>query len=182
MRPRPWLVLLCALAAPLALAADFRFATVLLSQVDDQLSMDADIIYQLNDTTTEALDNGVPLTFVTHIEIRDTGAWIWQADLVDRRLRSTLRYHPLSGLYQLQQLDSGQSLQFATRQAAIAALGRIRGLALLPSDQLISGKTYRVRLDTYLDLEALPLPLRPLAVLTPSWHLDSESWERPLTP
>lgn len=179
---RRWLAIVGLLIAPLALAADFRFTTVMLSQVDGQVSMDADVLYELNDTATEALDNGVPLTFVTHIEIRDRDAWIWQDDLVDRRLRATLRYHPLSGLYQLQQLDSGQTQQFATRQAAIGALGRIRGLALIPSDRLAPGHTYQVRLDTYLDLEALPLPLRPLAVLTPSWHLESEPWEQPLTP
>lgn len=179
---RHWLALIALLLANPALAADFRFASVSLSQADGYLSMDADIHYALNDTATEALENGVPLTFVTHIEIRDSDAWIWASDLVDRRLRATLRYHPLSGLYQLQQLDSGQTQQFATRQAAIAALGRIRGLALVTSDRLTAGHSYRVRLDTYLDLEALPLPLRPLAVLTPSWHLESEPWEQQLTP
>lgn len=164
------------------LAADFRFATVLLSRVDGQLTLDADVVYQLNDTTAEALANGVPLTFVIHVEVRDAGAWIWRPDLVDRRLRTTLRYHPLSGLYQLRRVETDQVEQFATRAAAIAALGTIRGLALLPADQLQAGKAYKVRLDTYLDLEALPMPLRPLAILTPSWHLGSEPWVRPLTP
>jgi len=182
MRARHPLLLALLLAAGTLLAGDFRFGTVMLSQVDNQLVIDADIHYQLNDTTSEALANGVPLTFVTHIEVRDADAWIWQNDLVDRRLRSTLRYHPLSGLYQLHQLDSDHSQQFATREAAMQALGTIRGLALLPVSQLRSGSSYRVRMDTYLDLEALPLPLRPLAVLTPSWHLESEQWERPLTP
>jgi hypothetical protein len=102
--------------------------------------------------------------------------------LVDRRLRSTLRYHPLSGLYQLHQLDSDHVQQFATREAAVQALGTLRDLALLPLRQLTPGRSYEVRLETYLDLEALPLPLRPLAMLTPSWHLESEPWESPLTP
>lgn len=182
MTARRLVLPLLLLFSSLATADDFRFATVLLSEVDNQLSMDADIIYQLNDTTTEALANGVPLTFITHIEVRDADAWIWQDDLVDRRLRSVLSYHPLSDLYQLRQIESGNSEQFATRAAAITALGTLRGLALLPSNRLKHGKTYTVRLETYLDLEALPLPLRPLAVLTPSWHLGSDPWVRPLTP
>jgi hypothetical protein len=182
LRVRVLTLLLLSLLGTAALAADFRFATVMLSQVDNNVVLDADIQYALNDTTSEALDNGVPLTFVTHIEVRDADAWIWQGDLVDRRLRSTLRYHPLSGLYQLHQLDSDRIEQFATRAAAIQALGTIRGLALLPTSRLKRGTSYKVRLNTYLDLEALPLPLRPLAVLTPSWHLESDQWERPLTP
>jgi hypothetical protein len=172
------LIALCGLAH----GADFRFDTVTLSQRGGQLMVDADIQYALNDTAAEALANGVPLTFVIHVEVRDASAWIWQKDRVDRRLRSTLSYHPLSGLYQLEQLDSGRGQQFATREAAIKALGTLRDMALLPMSQLTPGETYRVRLATYLDLEALPLPLRPLAVLTPSWHLGSESWESTLTP
>lgn len=182
MNTRLGTALLLMLAWTAALAADFRFGTVMLSRLDDQLVIDADVHYALNETTAEALNNGVPLTFVIHVEIRDADAWIWQADLVDRRLRSTLRYHPLSGLYQLHQLDSDHVQQFATYKAAIEALGTVRGMALLPVSELTPGNTYEVRLATYLDLEALPLPLRPLAVLTPSWHLKSESWERPLTP
>jgi hypothetical protein len=163
-------------------AAEFSFSSVLLSELDSHLAIDADIRYQLSDEADEALQNGVPLTFVTHIEIRDDAAWIWQADLVDRRLRSTLTYHALSGLYELRQLDGGQTQQFATRETALRALGELRALKLVPSNALRKGATYTVRLDTYLDLEALPLTLRPLAHLTPAWHLESDSWERPLTP
>lgn len=180
--PLRLLLLLCALLPVPAQAADFQFSKVQLSPQGQQLVLDADIQYPLNDTAAEALANGVPLTFVIHVEVRAANAWIWQADLLDRRLRSTLRYHPLSGLYELHQLDSDHVQQFATREAAIAALGTLRGMALLPLSQLEQGAGYRVRLATYLDLEALPLPLRPLALLTPSWHLESEPWESRLTP
>jgi hypothetical protein len=163
-------------------AADFSFSRVLLSELDGQLTLDADISYALSDEAQEALQNGVPLTFVTHIEIRDNAAWIWQPDLIERRLRSTLTYHPLSALYELHQLDSGDTQQFATRDAALRALGELRALQLIPSSELRRGASYTVRLDTYLDLEALPLTLRPLAHLTPAWHLDSDPWEQSLTP
>jgi len=34
---------------------------------------------------------------------------------------------------------------------------------------------------TALEIEALPLPLRPVAYLTPQWHLSSGWFEWPLT-
>lgn len=176
------LSLLLMLACSAVRAGEFSVGDVLLSEVDAYLTIDANLHYRLSDKAEEALNNGVPLTFVTHIEIRDDDVWIWQPDLVDRRLRSTLTFHALSGLYEVHQLDSGFSQQFATRDAALQALGEIRGLRLIPSSELRKGATYTVRLDTYLDLEALPLTLRPLAHLTPAWHLESDPWERPLTP
>ena len=36
---------------------------------------------------------------------------------------------------------------------------------------------YLVRVDVKLDIEALPLPLRPVAYLKPSWDLTS-GWSR----
>ena len=39
-------------------------------------------------------------------EVREKGAWIWEKDLVEMRLRSLVRYHPLSGLYELHNIDS----------------------------------------------------------------------------
>ena len=176
------LALLLLLASTAALADDFRFLRVQLGEIDGQLTISADIDYPLNDTTLEALENGVPLTFVTHIEIRASDAWIWQPDLIDLRLRSTLGYHPLSALYELHQLDTDRVQQFATREAALRALGELRDLAIVSRSELEPGKEYRVRMDTYLDLEALPLPLRPLAHLTPSWHLESDTWKSTLTP
>lgn len=186
MTTRPWsrllgLLLLIGLCQT-ALAGDFVFKRVLLYGQDGQFLLDADIDYKLNDTTLEALQNGVPLTFVTHVEVREAGAWIWEEDLVDLRLRSQVRYHPLSGLYELTDIDSGASHTFATRSALLSALGEIRGLELMPDTKLRPGKAYRIRLETYLDIESLPLPLRPLAHMSPSWHLGSDEWERLLTP
>lgn len=177
------LCLLCSIGADrFALADDFSFARVMLSSDDAHVLLDADIRYPLNDTALEALENGVPLTFVTHIEVRESGAWIWEQDMAELHMRSQIRFHPLSGLYELHNIDSDSSQNFATREALLSALGEIRTLPLIAEDRLQKGTRYNVRIKTYLDIEALPLPLRPMAHVTPSWHLESESWEAQLTP
>lgn len=177
------LCLVCALGLPGQLFADdFQFERVSLDSGGEFVLLDAHIGYRLNETALEALENGVPLTFVIHIEVREQGAWIWEEDLVELRLRNQVRFHPLSGLYELHDIGNNSRQNFATRNALLSALGEIRALPLVAKAQLQPDTRYNVRIHTYLDIEALPLPLRPLAHVTPSWHLDSDTWEQRLKP
>lgn len=136
--------------------------------------MDADILYQFSDEALEALENGVPLTLEVHIQLRREGAWIWESDLLDVRLRYRLLHQALHGLYQVSDLANGTQQYFATRKAALTALGRIRDVQLISVEKLQRGERYKLSLRSSLDIEALPLPLRPLAYLSPAWNLSSE--------
>jgi hypothetical protein len=66
---------------------------------------------------------------------------------------------------------------FATREAALRFMGRISDFAIIDRGSLDLKKEYRVRLEAYLDVESLPLPLRPKAYLSGDWHLEAEPWE-----
>ena len=61
--------------------------------------------------------------------------------------------------------------------AAIAALGEIEDLWLLEQERLEPDENYLLKVKVSLDIEALPLPLRPVAYLKPSWDLSS-GWSR----
>lgn len=167
----------------LAWAAYLEFSQVTLTLGEDgRIYLDAQIKYQLTPAVSEALENGVPLTFVTHVQMRATDAWIWQKDVAEYRLRSQLRYRPLSGLYAVRSLDTGDEQVFATREAALRFMGRIRDFALIERKRLDLGKEYEVTLEAYLDIEALPLPLRPRAYLSRDWHLSAEPWTWQIRP
>lgn len=156
-----------------ARAADFAVERASTRLVEGVYVLDAQIDYRLSQTAIEALDNGVPLTMEVHVQVRDEGAWIWEADEAEYRLRDVIRYHALSGLYEVVNLDSDRRRNFVTRDAALAALGEINGLKLIKAKRLDPHESYRVELKAELDIEALPLPLRPLAYLSPSWKLSS---------
>ncbi|MGD2082388.1 MAG: DUF4390 domain-containing protein [Chromatiales bacterium] len=140
--------------------------------------LDAEIDYRLSDTAIEALDNGVPLTMEVHLQVRGKHAWIWQSDAAEYRLRNVIRYHALSGLYEVTGLASDTRRNFVSRDAALGALGEIDDFPLIERDRLEPDETYEVALKAELDIEALPLPLRPLAYLSSAWKLSSEwtSW------
>jgi hypothetical protein len=144
--------------------------------------LDVQVDYGFSETALEALDNGVPLTLEMQVQVRRKGAWIWESNLVERRQLYTIRYRSLPELYQVARLPEGPKQSFVTRAAAISALGEIHDLPLLDKSRLDPDESYLVRVQVSLDVEALPLPLRPVAYLKPSWDLSS-GWSRwPLEP
>lgn len=174
-------LLLIAQVAAWADGVEFRRVALTLSE-DERILLDAEIRYTLNETVSEALDNGVPLTFLTHVQMRRAGSWIWESDVVDHRLLTVLRYRPLSGLYELRDRHGKNKLSFATRDAALSALGRIVAMPIVERSELRLDQDYMVTLEVNLDIESLPLPLRPMAYLNDDWSIASEPWEWRLRP
>ena len=173
MIARCWLCLVILLPAPV-LAAEFHVTRLNTQLRDGVYEMDAEIDFEFSDKALEALQNGVPLTLQVHIQLRREGAWVWEKDQLDVRLRYRIRYQSLPAVYQVVDLQSNTKQSFVTRVAALEALGEISGLPLVSEDRLQPDRDYLLSLYTELDIEALPLPLRPLAYLTPSWNLSSE--------
>jgi hypothetical protein len=116
-----------------------------------------------------------------HIQVRRADGWIWETSLVDARLRYRILYKPLSGRYLVSQLPAGAGRTYITREAALAALGEMRGLDLVSAKRLEPGEDYEVHIRASLDIEELPLPLRPMAYLRPSWKQSSDWTKWPLT-
>ena len=172
-----WSAVLVLLVAAAAAAAEFTITKAAARLQVGTYLVDAAIDYRFSEVVLEALENGVPLTVELHVEVRREGAWVWEADAVDRRLRSQIRYSPLLGTYQVTHLESGAKRSFATRDAALSALGEIKDLAVVRADALKPGENYRVDMQAALDIESLPLPLRPRAYLSGDWNLSSE-WSR----
>jgi hypothetical protein len=172
---------LLALAVPAA-AGGFRVESAETRLDDKTYILNARIAYGFSDLALEALDNGVPLTIELHIQVRPSDAWIWDDNLLDRRLRYAIRYKPLSERYLVSQLPGEGGRSFVTRDSAIAALGEIKGVPLIDAAGLDPKVAYDVEIKAELDIEQLPLPLRPLAYLRPGWKLSTGWTKWPLEP
>ncbi len=144
--------------------------------------LDFDIDFTFSEQALEALENGVPLTIMVHIQLRAADAWIWNDSLVDARLRYAIRYKPLSERYEVYRLPGTRGRSFVSREAAIAALGEFRNLDLVSASALDPEADYEVHIKAELDIEELPLPLRPIAYLRPAWDLESPWSTWPLKP
>jgi hypothetical protein len=137
--------------------------------------LNADIDYRFSEPAIEALRHGVPLTLVVHLKIkRHRRYWLDETVLAEtRRLR--IRYHPLARSFQIVYEDNGITENFAGLTTLLEQMGTIRDWSVPGAERLEKGQEYRASLAVSLDIEALPLPLRPIAYISPSWYLGS-SW------
>lgn len=158
----------------LSQASDFKISNQTCRSQDNAFVLDADIDFDFSDKAIEALLNGVPLTLEIHLQVRRKGAWLWEKDLLDSRIRYQIRYHPLASVYQVIDLQNNAQQSFVTREVAISSLGDIRGLPVILHSQLEKGKIYKIGLRATLDVDSLPLPLRTMAYLSPDWNLSSK--------
>lgn len=189
-RPRvgPWLLALWALGLFLCLPASAQARDAfLIKEVKTRLEegifvLDADIEFRFSPEALEALDNGVPLTIVLHFQVRSADAWIWEDSAADLRLHYAVRYKPLSERYEVYRLPGDRGRSFVSREAAIAALGELRGLQVVAAARLDPDTQYQLHMKAELDIEELPLPLRPMAYLRSAWKLGSSWTKWPLTP
>ncbi len=169
-----WFLAWLLLAPALSQAAEFQITNHTCRSLDEAFVMDASIDFDFSNKALEALQNGVPLTLEVHLQVRRKGAWLWEKDLLDYKMRYQIRYHALASVYQVIDLQSSTKQSFVTREVAISALGDIQGLPVIGRSRLDKGKTYNIELRASLDLDSLPLPLRPMAYISPDWNLSSE--------
>lgn len=181
-----WLSALLLTLVPLSPAAASPGFVVVDAQtrlVEGVYLLDADVEYRFSPDALEALDNGVPLTLVLDIEVERKRPWWWyDAEVATLEQRFEIHYHALSDQYLLRNLNSGALYAFPTLASTLDSVGTIEALPLLDANLTEPDATYEVALRARLDIEALPLPLRPLAYVTPAWRLSSDWTACALTP
>jgi len=174
------LALLCVFG--LAHGSGITFKAVSVGVDDGVVLLDIAEQFELSDKMLEALENGVPLSFVTYINMQRQRGLMWNKDMVELEVEKVLSYHPLSSQYRVDNLHTDTRQMFATRDAALRALGETRDLPLIEEQRLKPSRLYLIDVQTRHEINALPLPLRPMAYVSPSWHLSSKVWEWQLKP
>lgn len=155
-------------------ADDFEIRPLQIRLQDEVYVLDATARYRLNGTVLEALEHGVPLTMVLRLQVLRKEAWFWEQDEVDVHYYRVLSFHALTGLYEVFDQQQGRSQSFVTRDLAISAMGDFQGLPVISVRQVKKGVSYLLELHAQLDIESLPLTLRPQAYLTKDWNLSSD--------
>jgi hypothetical protein len=152
-------------------------AELLRDESGKEYVLDADIDYRFSEPAIDALRNGVSLGLVLHLTIKQESGWWWEGALLDEKISYRICYHSLSKLYQIIYENNDLPRNFVSFNALLETMGSIRGLPMLQSSLLLQGERYRASLTVGLDIESLPLPLRPVAYVTPAWHLASPQYK-----
>lgn len=162
-----------ALAAPAARAGEIRFVEVQGRFADDAYVVSADLELMLGEDVLEALENGVPLEFVFDLRVVHPRRFLWDREILSLRRHRRIERHALADKYVVTDETTDKRAVFGSRGDALAALGRLADIPVVSSARLHAARPVNARLRAQLDVEALPAPLRPIAYLSPSWHMSS---------
>ncbi len=180
-----WMLLLGGLL-PLAVmpgfagAAGFKIKHAETTLVDSVYWLDTTIDYDLSEQALEALDNGVPLTFLLEIDVLRIRDYVWDEDVASLQQRYQLQYHALTDQYLVKNLNSGAQHALPTLGVALSVLGAVLDLPILDRKLLVPGERYMVSMGVSLDIEALPVPMRVIAYFSADWRLASARYTWPL--
>lgn len=177
-----WLLLILLFCIPASYAANEAFTirsveTRLRNQV---YTLSAKIDYHFSEPALTALKNGVPLIVLIDLEVQRERTWWLNKEVAELQQGYLLLYHALTEKYIINNLNSGAQENYDTLHAAVSALGNIEDLPILDAKLAENKGRYIVSLHAYLDLEALPAPMRPIAYISSKWRLESEWYKWPL--
>jgi hypothetical protein len=169
------------LCLPAAAAAQaIQVQNLSLEMAETRYSLDADFRLELTPPVSEALKNGVSLSFLVEFELTRP-RWYWFDEKVAaEKLELRLAYLPLAQQFRL---SSGTLHQnFATLADALGTLGTVHGWPVLERDRVDNGRKYVVAVRMRLDTAQLPTLFQMSAVTSREWTLASD-WKRvPFTP
>ncbi len=163
-------------------AAPFGVKDLSIESEESAYYLNARIDYRLTPEVEEALSNGVPLILKVQLEVGKVWRDFWEGNPLSRTLRFQIRYHALTELYRVVNMQTGEEQNFVTQDAALYALGDMGKLPLVSQADLVPGEAYQLRLRADLEIESLPLPLQPLAYLGRGWRLTTGWTQWPLQP
>ncbi len=163
-------------------AEGFRILAAETKLKDHVIQLDANMDLKFSDDALEALRSGVPLIILINIEVLKDRNWWWDKTIAELEQGYLLLYHALSEKYIIHNLNSGAQQNYMSLQTALYSLSNIRDFPLIDKNLLDKDDNYYVRLRTYLDIESLPAPMRPIAYISSQWQLESDWFSWPLKP
>ena len=144
--------------------------------VDVVLAINSKIV--MSSEQEQMLLNGIPLTFVYDIRLREKR--FWSRYNYEKELRFLLFYHGLSKQFVVRNLGTAKQHSYPTLSLALLSISTPTGIEFaLEDSEGIKLEQYEGRTKLWLDIEALPTPLRIPAYLSSNWWLNSSwfTWE-----
>ncbi len=173
-----WLALcgLLMIHAPV-MAQHFTIDEARIQTIGNGHVLNARIHYPLTPRVKEAIANGIPVTFYQQFRLIKSipilgKYWQWDQELWRTEIRYTLRFHALSRQYLLVDRDTRHQRNFTTLTDALAAMGEIRRMSL-PPEFFRKPQHLKLQIRTGIDVNALPTPMRPGALVSSKWQLTS---------
>ncbi len=172
--------LLLGLWAWTALADGIQAVSAALTEGEEAYVLNAEFDIAVNPTLEEALAKGLPLYFVTELEVVRP-RWYWLDEKVlSYQQTSRLSYNALTRQYRLSTGAFHQN--FPALSDALNVLQRVRNKPVLEKGALRKDASYAAALRLRLDVSQLPKPFQLNALASKEWSLASEWLRWTVTP
>jgi hypothetical protein len=165
---------LCLAFNVLAGTGNIQVRNAELISIDDKYALYSDFDLNLNAVLEEALNKGVPLTFLVEFQVTSPRKYWFDDEIVTQSYRVSLSYHALSRQYLINK--NNHQLSFSTLQQAKETLSRIKDWSVLDKSLLKKGEIYQAALRVRLDQSKLPKPLQVEASGSEDWNLVSDRY------
>lgn len=143
--------------------------------VDGVYLLDSVARIDLTEPVRAALDSGVALTFAWEVEIERVRGWWWpEAEVAYVTQRYRLEYHALSLQYLVTNLNTGERRSFTRLRTALDFIGQLIGFPIVDRVLLDEPARHIGHVRLRLEHNTLPLPLRPAALFSAAWYLQTD--------
>jgi hypothetical protein len=169
-----WLTFLSLFLSPSAQAipAQIMVKSAEIVAVEDKFHLNIDLDFQFNSALEDALNKGVPLTFLYEFQLSQPRKYWFDEEVVTQTQRLTISYHALSRQYLIHRQQRQQS--YASLALAKEALCKIKDWMVFDKSMLKKGESYQAALRVRLDQSRLPKALQAEAASSEDWTMISE--------
>ncbi len=140
---------------------------------DNSYLIGARIKYELGEKVIDAMQHGITLDFDVTVKILEERKFMWDKSIKTEVINFQMEYQPLINRYLVINQNSGSREQLPNLDEALKFLGTINNYNFIPNEIFKADESYAGLIKAELKISTLPLPLQPIAYVTPSWHLKS---------
>ena len=171
------LLVLLLMTSPLGFAAgnSIEIESAELQLQDNHYTLDADVEINFDKDIEEAINKGVPLSFLVEFQIVSPRKYWFDDEVVTATQAVTLSYHALTRQYLVNRNSHQQS--FETLSEAKQAVVNLEDWKVIEKSLLDKNEAYRAALLIRLDQSKLPKAIQVEAIGSEKWNLTSEKFE-----
>ena len=142
---------------------------------DDYYGLDADVDMSFDKEIEEAINKGVPLTFLIEFQIVSPRKYWFDDEIVTATRTVSLSYHALSRQYLVNR--GGHQQSFETINEAIHELVELSDWKVFDKSLLEKPEVYKAALLIRLDQSKLPKAIQVDTIASEKWSLSSQKFE-----
>jgi len=156
-------------------ASHLQIKSAELKQHEDFYNLDANIDVRFDKDIEEAINKGVPLSFLVEFQIVSPVKYWFDDEIITQTQSVVLSYHALSRQYLVTRGE--HQVSFETLSEATKELGNLKDWNVVEKSLIEKGEPYKVALLIRLDKTKLPKAIQVDTLATEKWSLVSEKFE-----